>query len=217
MTKYTDYFIENYLTPGQTYDNYVFNSCPEELMTLAKESLSKTNNQAKPCNICISKEDEEKFENTVSLCKKDNQKDILARDYFCSLFLMELVKYLPNQSEYQQLLSEGINTILSGDFEKAKVYHSFAPLPHDVLGMIKKIGKIELNIFLDNTKNVNIQRVINSYLSSRNSFSIKVFANFQKFSTFLDLGNNCTVIPHDYMLIDSTKYIKDDKKEELEI
>ena len=64
--------------------------------------------------------------------------------------------------------------------------------------MIKKIGKIELNIFLSDAENVFLQRAINNYLAAREPYSIRVFSNKNKFPCYYDQSGNVIQAVHDY-------------------
>ena len=68
--------------------------------------------------------------------------------------------------------------------------------------------KFELNIFLDNTQNIYLQQAINNFISSREPFSVKLFATQERLSTYCDQLGNFIQSPHDYMNMNVNKFIE---------
>lgn len=188
-------------------DNYIIFNFPKELMEQAKNILSKTSTNN--CFISLDSEIEKKLENTLNNFSNKIHKDIICRDLLITLFMKELTK----DSEHQQkFLENGINVILSGDNTKIKDYHSHCPTYHDISKTIKL--PLVLNIFLSDTKNIYLQRAINNYISSREPFSIRIFSNQSKFSTYYDQAGNIIQPIHDFRQLNIIKKYKLNEIEE---
>ncbi len=192
-------FINYYLTSGRTHDNFIFENCPIEFINEAEKLLKSSTTDTKSCVIRLSRDIEENLEKTLSQCENDFQKSIIARDLFLSIFMTKLIELSNGDVEQKEKLENGINAILSGDFEKSKKYHVLSPMPYDITKMIRKIGDFELNIFLINTKNKFLQQAINNFISAREPYSIKVFATSSQLPSYLDQNGNLMQSPHDFM------------------
>lgn len=201
MENFIQQFKQILKSNEQTSDNYVFFGFPKEMMESTKALLNKNSSEIKPCFISIDREIEEKLEKTIEECTNDKHKDIIARDLFVTMFMKELVKDTSDAESYQNFLDKGLDMILSGNFDLAKDYHSFCPMPFDVSKMIKKIGKIELNVFLADAENVYIQRALNNHISAREPYSIRVFSNKNFFTCYYDQAGNAIQEVHDFRVI----------------
>ena len=194
-----EYFEETYLTCGNTYDNYIFFDCPTTFISYAKEKLSSSSNDIKPCNIEITDIDESFIVKMLDKCDSDFFKKLLARDYIYSLFMIELIKNNPCENDYCKELCDGISDLKSNMGENFKNFHIVAPTDFDIQQIIRKLGKIELNIFCVNTQNKFIQQAINNLVSSRTPYSIKLFTTNSALPSYYDQGGNLIESPHDYI------------------
>ena len=136
------FFVNEYLTVGKTYDNFIFENCPENFLLLAKAHLSKSSDNVKSCCITLTKNIEDKVVATLNNCEQDFQQKILARDYITALIVKEVLKYDNSKAEELTQLSRHIQAFLDNDFEKAKEYHLDSYMPFDVRRLMKNIGKI---------------------------------------------------------------------------
>ena len=210
-----EYFKSQYLTCGNTSDNLVFYDCPRELLDYAEHSLSQSSEQCMPCIIKITSQDEDRLAQTLNNCSSDYEKMILARTYYYTRFMRELVA--KSNRGYKDFdldsLDNGIEMLVSGSVESAKKYYVQSPFIDQIEGFIKNLGKIELDIMLDNTRNVFLQKAINNSLSARSSYSVKIFNTKDRFVTpFTENGQLVEAI-HDFSsrnVRDYVKVIKDD-------
>lgn len=203
-------FKNYYLTVGVTYDNFIFENCPLEFIEYAYECLNSNLNDVNSCCIKINDEIEKKLDVILDKCEEDSQRNILARTFFVSVFAYELLK--DKNVDIKNLISlaelkEGIEFMLSGDFNVSKEFYLKSPMPYDIKRIINKIGKIELNVFLVNTSNVYLQSVINLFVSSREPYSVKIFTNSKRLPSYSDVNGVLIESPHDYMRVDVNKFI----------
>ncbi len=206
MVKINNYFKIEYLTCGRTRDNFLFENCPKEFIAAAKRLLEVPANGVKPCAMVITDKLENRFAKTLEQCKDDFEKSVLSRDLVCSICMYELLKGDERFNEKRDEVHKGIIALLSGDYVGAKKYHLNSPMPYEITKTARDMGKVELNIFLIDTTNKYIQQSINNFISSREPYSIKVFAN-QKLPSYRDQMGNLIQSPHDYMTIDVNGYI----------
>lgn len=201
-----EYFKDEYLTCGKTRDNFIFENCPIEFIREAKELLSNSSEEVKSGVIKITRKQEEKIEETLSQFEHDIQKSLIARDYVCSLIMLEILKGKTNNSGEIKFLKQGISAISNGDYWKAREFSINSPNPWDISREAKN-RKIELNILLIDTKNKYLQRAINNLVSSREPYSIKIFAS-QTLPSYLDEIGNRIECPHDYMRLNINNYVQ---------
>ena len=199
------YFIENYLTCGKTYDNFIFEKCPTKFLKTAKELLKEIKNGVKAITVSFSDKEEANFESTIHFLDKFYSK-ILARDYVCSKIFIELLKDNTKYVGKCKNLERSLNSILTGDIDNAIGFHCEAPIPAEIIDLSNRVGKIELNIFMENTKNIYFQQVINTFISMRTPFSIKLFTNNEKLTTYYDQSGCLIECPHDFMRRQVTNY-----------
>lgn len=202
-----EFFEKQYLVAGNTYDNFVFENCPNELLSLAQQKLSRNEGTVKPCVACIDRPLEEKVELTINNCAENFQKKILARDFATALVVKELLQYLDNNHELKDFIDLQIKSFLHNDFKKVKELHGECLMPHDVKKIANIIGKIELDFILEDTKNKYLQQAINVFVSSREPYSVKIFTNSDKLPSYYDLNGNIIECPHDFMRRDVNKFI----------
>ena len=88
-----EYFESEYLTPGRTYDNFVFEQCSNEFLKAAELRLAKSGNDVKSCVVCIDRIKESSAEQILDYCKDEFQKKLLARDFVMALIFKELLKH----------------------------------------------------------------------------------------------------------------------------
>lgn len=208
-------FKNYYLTCGQTYDNFIFEQCPIEFMDVAQMLLSKSENNVKPCNIKICRKQQSELENVFLNCGNDYQKNALARYYITILIMVEFFKDIDNK--VFKSLKEQIECFINNDFEKIKQNYIVGYMPYDVARISKKAGqKIELNIFLIDIDNKDLQQAINNFISSREPYSIKLFTNNQ-LTTHYDQNGNLIQCPHDYMTRNISKFVTTEKDYEQEM
>jgi hypothetical protein len=123
---------------------------------------------------------------------------------------LEVVKDIPEKGMHFSILKEQIKAFYNNEFWKVKQFHATSFFPNDVAEYSKKFGKIELNFFLIETKNVELQRAINNFISSRTPYSIKIFTTNAKLSSYADQAGNLIQSPHDYMTRDVREYIENE-------
>lgn len=214
MMKINEYFFKHYLTVGRTYDNFLFENCPAEFISVAKDNLSKRGSAVKPCCVTVTRDIEEFIEKTLNNCSEDFQKKLLARDFIMALIMKELLSYTDKKSEYN-LVCQQINAFFKNDFERVKDFHFSSFQPSDVKKCMKFLGKIEINFFLEDTKNVYLQQAINIFLSCREPYSVKVFTTNEKLPTYYDPNGNLIECPHDFMRKDVNQFITKDYEDEI--
>lgn len=204
-------FFYEYLMNGVNYtDNVMFLNCPTEFLNVAKEELSK--NIAlkciKPCCVKIDRDMEEKLEFHLKHCATDFQRQLIARDFVCTLIKREILKHYKDKNSEKHMLNLAIQDYMDDEFYKVKNFHPFAPMPSDITQASKNLDRIELNLFLDNTQNVYVQQAINNFISSREPYSVKLFTNNINLPTYYDQLGTLIQAPHDYRNVDVNKHIK---------
>lgn len=213
--KINQYFKSQYLTCGKTYDNFIFENCGKEFLKCALESLSQDNNGVKSVVIKISRMTEAKLEKLFDECLYDLQRKFFAKDFVNSLFMMEILKDLPEESHRLAVIKKGKEALVKGNYYGAVKYNQVSPNFYEIQSILKKVGKIELNIFLNGTKNVYLQQAINDFVSSRLPYSVKVFAS-QKLVSYFDQQGNFLQAPHDYLTFNLNHFIENDDQPENE-
>ena len=208
-----EYYKNEYLVCGKTRDNFVIENCPLQFIKLAGESLKNDENGVKSCNVKITAIDETFLEKTLNLCENDLLRSFIARDYVCSIVMIEVLKNVEEQKSYIDLLKEGVKCLLDGNFEKAKEFHSKAPFPSDISSMARRYGRIELNFFMINNSNVFVQQAVNNFISSREPYSVKLFTTNRRLPSYLDQGHNLIECPHDFMTIKIDRFLEEDEIE----
>lgn len=204
-----EFFVEQYLTPGKTYDNFMFEDCPDEFLSLAKIKLSEPCGGVRSCVVCLDRKQESRVEGTLNQVEQELQKKVLARDFITALIFKELLNYLEQEKESIEFIEVQVNAFLNSDCEAVKQMHASSFMPHDVKRMAKELGKIELNFILDDTKNIYLQQAINLFISSREPYSVKIFTNNEKLATYYDLNGNIIECPHDFMRRDVGQFIEE--------
>lgn len=204
-----EFFVEQYLTTGKTYDNFMFENCPDEFLSLAKIKLSESCEGVRSCVVCLDRKQEIRVEGTLNQVEQELQKKVLARDFITALIFKELLNYLEQEKESIEFIEVQVNAFLNSDCEAVKHMHASSFMPHDVKRMAKELGKIELNFILDDTKNIYLQQAINLFISSREPYSVKIFTNNEKLATYYDLNGNIIECPHDFMRRDVGQFIEE--------
>lgn len=210
MVKLNEFFIKEYLSCGKTYDNYILLDCNKELIKFAITNLYGTQDENCRCiNICFTREEEERLEKVFILCAEDYQRQILANSYFNAKFLLHMLKeYNITYRGFSKEFLEGkINEYLSGDYTKVVNAYKNMPTAFDVSQLVKKISHFELNVFCVDINNKHVQMSINDYISSRLSYSIKLFTNSKCLATNYSSNGQFMQSPHDYLNIDVSKFI----------
>ena len=207
--KINKYFERNFLTVGETYDNWVFENCPMDFLCLARTNLNKINGEVKPCVVQLNRHKEERVEQIFNKLSVELQKKILARDFITSMVMRELLKHRGNK-EVETFINAHIQSFVEGDFEKVKELHASSFMPGDIKRFAKELGKIELSFVLEGTQNIYIQQAINVFVSSREPYSVKIFTNNNKLPTYYDLNGNLIECPHDFMRRDVRQFIEDE-------
>ena len=207
MIEINEYFKSEYLTCGRTRDNFLFENCPREFVAEGSRLLIVPNEDVKPCTMMLTAAMEWKFNKAVKACESDYQKSILARGLICSMIMVDLLKYNSGETERKLKLFKDIRLMLSGDFDKMKEGYAGSPMPYEISQMARKMGNVELNIFLTDTRNKFLQQAINNFISSREPYSIKVFTTDKRLPTYYDQMGNLIQSPHDYMTMDINQYV----------
>lgn len=206
--KINEYFENEFLVAGNTYDNFIFENCPNEFLSIAKAKLKEVRGGVKSIVICISREQERCIEQTINNCQEDFQKKILARDIITALIVRELLQYKSEKQENINFLNLQISAFMHNDFEKVKEFHALSFMPHDVKKLHGKLGGIELSFILQDTQNKILQQAINIFVSSREPYSVKIFTNSEKLPTYYDVNGNLIECPHDFMRRDVNDFIE---------
>ena len=200
MKQLQEYFVNEYLTCGQARYNCIFENCPVDFLEKAEELLRQSSGNVKACIIKLSNQDEKQIEKTLSLCKNDYERGLLARDFVSSLVMKEILKDVESGEDKIKILQNIISCILQGEYEKAKSNHSASPMPADIGMTLRRLCKAELCFFLEDTQNVFIQRAINNFVATRETnYKVKIFTTNNKLSTYLDQGGTKIENPHDYI------------------
>ena len=204
-------FFYEYLINGVNHtDNIMFLGCPTEFLDVAKDELTKNIalKSIKPCCVKIDRLMEEKLEYHLDHCATDFQKQLIARDFVCTLIKKEILKHYKNKLSEKHIINNAIRDYMDDEFYRVKDFHQFAPMPSDITRDSKKLDRIELNLFLDGTQNKFVQQAVNNFISSREPYSIKLFTNNSQLSTHYDQLGHLVQSPHDYRNVDVNKYIK---------
>ena len=207
-------FEDNYLTVGKTYDNFLFENCPNEFISIAREKLTINSNDTKSIVLNFDSNLANHLRKSLNNFDYVHQQQIICRDLISSMFLRELLNYKDYKHHTKESLDKLISVILGGNKDEIIDNLPNSPYPYEIESFIKKIGKIELNIFLkdiinsieNNEENTPLQQAINNYLSSRTSYSVKVFSN-NPLCTFYDQMGNPLQPPHDFLVRDVNKFI----------
>lgn len=210
--KINPYFIEAYLTAGAAKDDFVFDNCPAEFLTQAEQLLSKDSSDAISCVIKITENTEKQLTHIISKTDDPYIKSIIYRDFVAGLVMQQMLQKTAATNIKsridQDLLNQGIEAILSGDFEAFKELSSCMPFQFDIESYVRKIKTTtEINFLLENTTNVGLQRSINNFISSRNPYVVKVFTNAPNLPVYYDQAGNLIQDPHDYMSRDVNQFI----------
>ena len=212
--KINEYFESEYLTAGRTYDNFIFENCPKEFLAVAKEKLSVKSNGVKPCNVYLNRKMEESFEKILENEENDLRRKIKARDFICALITKEVLEGEDKRGLLYFVATDEIDAILKEDYFTYLANRSFSLIPSDIRDFQKEIGKIELNFFLEDTKNPMLQRAINIFIASREPYSVKVFTNNQRLPSYAEQNGNFIECPHDYIRKDVNRFIENEEEKE---
>lgn len=206
------YFIDAFLTCGQTYDNFVFTNCPVDFMRIAEAQLSIDNDDCNSCVVHISSSDEAHLDKLFYKCRSSYQLLTLARDYIDLLIMRELVKKTEDIGDLKQI-EQHINAFRNGDIDSAIDYHFEAPLPQHIIYLIQAFKKTEIDFFLYNTENKILQSAINNFLSMRTPYSIKVFTNKERLPSYYAESGTPIECPHDFINLNVYDFINDKEKQ----
>ena len=204
-----EYFKNQYLTCGNTYDNFVFHNCPKELLNVAEQTLSEGTERCTPIVLRIDKQIEDRLSQTLDACSDDFQRGVFARTYFSASVMREMLNKFNTTFRHHTIpgIDSGIEKLLGGDFEGSKRFYFMAPFFEEIQSFVRKNGRIELDLLLDDTSNVFLQRAINDSLASRTSFSIKVFNTGKGFVTSYTNNGQIVQNTHYYMTRNVEDYI----------
>ncbi len=202
-----EYFERQYLTAGNTYDNFIFENCPEEFLGYAKKTLSKKGEDTSPCVVSIDREQEELLEKTLGSFNEDFQRQVLARDYVTASVVDKLLKYTDREQELKDFVKSQIQAFMQGDSDRVRDMHGESLTPYDVRRLSRRVGKIEVDFILNGTRNKFLQQAINLFVSSREPYSVKIFTSSKSLPTYYDTSGNLIECPHDYMRRDVNEFI----------
>ena len=204
-----EYFKNQYLTCGNTYDNFVFHNCPKELLDVAEQTLSQGTERCTPIVLRFDKQIEGKLSQLLDACADDFQRGVFARTYFSASIMREMLRKFDTTFRHHTIegIDGGLEKLLSGDYEGSKKFYFMAPFFEEIQSFTRQNGRIELDLLLDDTSNVFLQRAINIGLASRTPYSIKVFNTGKGFvSNYTDNGQ-LVQDTHDYMSRNIGDYI----------
>lgn len=202
----SEYFINNYLTIGQTRDNHIFDNSPDFLMETAKKNLNKPTkeNGRKSCCVMVGEKENEILTRLLDMCSENFQKIMVAREYVLQLVLLKVMQGEEVFAEkYKELkaLNKSLDSVMPKDMFSGYWFDK-------VENCGEKLGKIELNFFIDGDINKYLQEAINCYITARARYSVKLFSK-NKLKTYYDLDGN-VICPHDYMPVNVADFIKED-------
>lgn len=194
------YIIEQYLTPGMTRDNFIFEDCTRDFLSLAYNKLLETHNRTKSLCLYLSGEDDSFIIDKLQECDSSQQKQILCSEYILQSIMNVAMHNEPEYYKESKALNKRIKLFKNGMMSVADFCLGSDYLFEDLQNIFKSNKRIEINFFLDNITNVDLQKAINNYISSRTPYSVKIFSN-NKLCTHYDGAGNIIQSPHDYMSI----------------
>ena len=136
-----EYYKNQYLTCGNTYDNFVFCNFPRELVSCVEKSLSQNANECTSVVLRFDKQIEEGLSKTLDACADDFQRGVLARTYYIARFMRELLHKTNQTYRHHTVegLDAGIESLLGGDFEGSKKFYLQAPYFSEIDNFIRYI------------------------------------------------------------------------------
>ena len=212
--KLSKYFVDTFLTVNpRGGDNCVFTNCPEEVLSLAEEKLVEPRKVGVSHVIPISCEIADAFEDACEDFDKVFFPKIIARGLVNGLVmksLLESKKSALSKSEREMLdaVNQGLEDILSCDYDGISDYLKCAPTHFDISSFIEDNGRHEIAFVLRDMKSKGIQQAINNFLSARSRYVIKVFSDAE-LASCLDEGGNLVQCPHDYTSIKISHFIEE--------
>ena len=204
-------FVNRYLTCGMTVDNFIFENCPRDFLDLAYKKLSVDDNNILSCCVVIKREDEKQLEKVLESFSSELYKRIIARDYLSARVINEIYNKFDGFVDEKQFLQAQIKAFQNADFDKVKEMHKTTFMLSDVADIMKDVGKLELNFFLYDNKNVQLQQAINLLVSCREPYSVKIFTNNEHLPTYYDQAGLLIEAPHDFMRRDVNQFIESQK------
>ncbi|MFQ6752411.1 MAG: hypothetical protein ACLRFL_02455 [Clostridia bacterium] len=203
--------IDELITTGAraSSDNVVVVNCSYNFMRMAIEGLNNTDDCRAICVIINAKTNEKISKFLDSILDRDHQK-IYARTFVGSIIMLEMLKNYEDVNlgfEYdKELLSSGIEAFISQDADRVKEFYiHHAPWSMDIERVVRKYGKMELNIFLSNKIDTRLQNEINNFIFSRLPYCVKVFTSADRLSSYRTTSGDMIQIPHDFTEYDMVK------------
>ena len=200
--KINDYFIKNFLIPGKTRDNYIFTNCPKCFLQVVGEYCKTNNTDVKPCCVALSKVDNEIINNLFLKCNNELQKKLVSDEYILQLVLMEIYKNEPKFLEDYDKINKLNNELKLGNL--SGVFGDY--ISENIQDFCKNVRPIELNFILRGIDNQYLQSAVNNYISTRNPYSVKVYAD-KDLCNYYDLAGNIIEPVHDYIGMDINQFI----------
>ena len=200
--KINESYKNYYLTCGVTKDNFIFENCSTEFLNKAFLYLSKPANNVIPINIKLTTSLSDRLKKTLNNFEDVLHKKLIARDFICSLIMLEIKK---NKNEVIDELNSIIKAILNCNIAEIKKYHTICPMPFEITKEFKK-NNFELNFFIENINDKFLTQAINNFVSSREPYSVKIFTN-NNLSTYYDQLGNKIECPHDYINLNYQNFI----------
>ena len=196
--------LEDLMTTGARHssDNVVVVNCSSDFMRMAKDRLV-SNNDCKAINVVINANVNDSVSKFLDLVDDKDHQKMFTRTFIASIIMHEVLNNYDNVNDIFEYdvedLSRGISAFLAQDLISVREYHiQHAPWSMDIERVVRKYGKMELNIFIPNMVDIRIQREINNYISSRLPFCVKVFTNEDRLSSYQTSFNEVIQIPHDF-------------------
>ena len=207
--------LEELMTTGARHssDNVVVVNCSSDFMRMAKDRLV-SNDDCRAINIVINANVNDSVAKFLDKVEDNDHQKIFTRTFIASIIMHEVLKNYDNVSlgfEYDiEDLSRGISAFMAQDIISVREYHiQHAPWSMDIERVVRKYGKMELNVFLPSMVDIRIQREINNYISSRLPFCVKVFTNEDRLSSYQTSFNEVIQVPHDFTEYDMIKLNSD--------
>ena len=119
--------------------------------------------------------------------------------------------YKDENEEIFQSLQEQLEEFEKNNYEKIKQNYIKSYMHNNIASESRKLGqKIELNFFMFDIDNIELQQSINNFVSCREPYSVKIFTNKERLSTYYDTNGNLIECPHDFMRRDVNEFIEED-------
>ena len=106
-------------------------------------------------SIDIDKNISNKFNKTLLMLVNNTQRQIVSRDFICSLIMQNIIRTTTTKEIKQKEIYKNItDTILNGNLDHIIANLEYSPIPYNIQKYSQTINRIELNIFLTDSENI---------------------------------------------------------------